>query len=160
VSTVLVSLGVVAAAICVVLIALSDPDQPATPARPIRRAGPRRHPARAPEPAPVETEPAAPSLRSGTQPSLRPGTQPAPRSGPQPAPRSGTQPALRSGTQPAPPVRAPTRTVRHPLARALWTRTRSAMALLVLVTFTGVVLAALVGTGLAMAVRVFTRAVR
>jgi hypothetical protein len=128
VSTVLVSLGVVAAAICVVLIALSDPDQPATPARPIRRAGPRRHPARAPEPAPVETEPAAPSLRSGTQ--------------------------------PAPPVRAPTRTVRHPLARALWTRTRSAMALLVLVTFTGVVLAALVGTGLAMAVRVFTRAVR
>ena len=34
------------------------------------------------------------------------------------------------------------------------------MALFVVVTFTGVVLAALVGTGLAVAVRAFTRAVR
>lgn len=46
------------------------------------------------------------------------------------------------------------------LARALWRRARSAVALLVLVTFTGVVLATLVGTGLAVAVRAFTRAVR
>jgi hypothetical protein len=128
VSTVLVSLGVVAAAICVLLIALSDPDQPATLARPIRRAGPRRHPARTPEPAPVESEAGAPSVRSGTQ--------------------------------PGPPTRAPTQTVPPSLLHALWTRARSAMALFVLVAFTGVVLAALIGTGLAMAVRAFTRAVR
>ena len=119
-STVLISLGVVAAAICVLLIALGDPDQPATLQRPIRRAGPRRHPARAPEPAPLEPEPATPSA----------------------------------------PSRAPSPTVWPSLARALWTRARSAMALLVLVTFTGVMLAALVGTGLAVAVRAFTRAVR
>ena len=120
VSTVLVSLGVVAAAICVLLIALSDPDQPATLARPIRRAGPRRHPARTPDPPPREAGPATLSL----------------------------------------PARARPRTRPPSLARALWTRARSAMALLVLVTFTGVVLAALVGTGLAVAVRAFTRAVR
>jgi hypothetical protein len=120
VSTVLVSLGVVAAAICVLLIALSDPDQPATLARPIRRAGPRRQRVRRPAPTPLEPEP-VPSLPAG---------------------------------------RAPSRTRAPSLARSLWTRARSAMALLVLVTFTGVVLAALVGTGLAMAVRAFTRAVR
>ncbi|HYX44667.1 MAG TPA: hypothetical protein VE760_06450 [Acidimicrobiales bacterium] len=118
-STVLVSLGVVAAAIWVVLIALSDPDQPATLARPIGRAARRREPVPTPEPAAVHTEPAP------------------------------SRPALmRSRTLPA------------SLARALWARARAAMALLVLVTFTGVVLAALVGTGLAVAVRAFTRAVR
>ena len=119
-STVLVSLGVVAAAICVLMIALSDPDQPATLARPIRRAGPRRHPARTPEPAPPEAEPVA------------------------------AEPATRTPSRPRPPS----------LARSLWRRARSAMALFVVVTFTGVVLAALVGTGLAVAVRAFTRAVR
>ena len=46
------------------------------------------------------------------------------------------------------------------LAVGLWTRARSVMALMILVTFTGVVLAALVGTGLALAVRAFTRAVQ
>ena len=120
VSTVLISLGVVAAAICVLLIALSDPDQPATLYRPTGRAGPRRHPARRPEQPALEPEPATVAL----------------------------------------PPRARARTVTPSLVRALWTRARSAMALLVLVTFTGVMLAALVGTGLAVAVRAFTRAVR
>jgi hypothetical protein len=128
VSTVLVSLGVVAAAICVLLIALSDPDQPATLARPTRPARPRRHPARTPERTAVESEVPAPSPHSGPQPSF----------------------GARASARTAPPS----------LARALWTRARSAMALAILVTFTGVVLAALVGTGLAVAVRAFTRAVQ
>ena len=119
-STVLISLGVVAAAICVLLIALSDPDQPATLHRPTGRAGPRRHPTRAPEQPPLEPEPVGVAL---------------------------------------PPRRA-VPTASPSLVRAVWTRARSAMALLVLVTFTGVLLAALVGTGLAVAVRAFTRAVR
>ena len=118
-STFLVSLGVVAAAICVLRIALSDPDQPATIARPRDRAGPRRHPARTREraprsPAPVERVPARSALRTAS-PSA---------------------------------------------ALSIWTRARSAMVLLILVTFTGVVLAALVGTGLSLAVRAFTRAVQ
>jgi hypothetical protein len=124
VSTVLIILGVVAAAICVLLIALSDPDQPATLHRPIARAGPRRYPARTRERAPLRAEP------------------------------------VRSGPPATAPARGPSRARATSVARALWTRARSAMALLVLVTFTGVVLAALVGTGLAVAVRAFTRAVQ
>ncbi len=119
-STVLVSLGVVAAAIAVLRIALSDPDQPATIARPTRRAGPRRHPARARERAPSPAEAAVP-----------------------------VRPARRSP-----------RAVLLSLAVALWVRARSAMALAILITFTGVVLAALLGTGLALAFRAFTRAVQ
>lgn len=119
-STVLVSLGVVAAAICVLRIALSDPDQPATIPRPTGRAVPRRHPARVREGAPTTTEPAT---------------------------RAG--PGGRSF-----------RTALASVAVALSTRARSAMALVILVTFTGVTLAALVGTGLALAVRAFTRAVQ
>jgi hypothetical protein len=120
VSTVLVILGVVAAAICVLRIALSDPDQPATIGRPTDRAAPRRHPARAQERAPSPAEIAAP---------VRPAR---------------------------PPVRAAARS----LSVALWVRARSAMALVILVTFTGVVLAVLLGTGLALAFRAFTRAVQ
>jgi hypothetical protein len=120
VSTVLVSLGVVAAAICVLRIALSDPDQPATIARRTGSAAPRRHPARIREWVPRPAEPVA---------------------------------------HPE-PVRASPRTAPQSLAHTLWTRARSAMALMILVTFTGVVLAALVGTGLALAVRAFTRAVQ
>jgi hypothetical protein len=117
VSTFLVSLGVVAAAIWVLRIAMSDPDQPATVARPTGRAAPRRHPARLRQGAPGPAEPAGPA-----------------------------GPAWR--------------TALASMAVALWTRARSAMALVILVTFTGVTLAALVGTGLALAVRAFTRAVR
>lgn len=119
-STFLVSLGVVAAAICVLRIALSDPDQPATLARPTGRAGPRRHPARTRERAP----------------------RPAGRA------RAVGPAAASAGAAPA------------PLAVALWGRIRSAMALAIIATFTGVVLAATIGTGLALAVRAFTRAVQ
>jgi pyruvate/2-oxoglutarate dehydrogenase complex dihydrolipoamide acyltransferase (E2) component len=123
VSTFLVSLGVVAAAVGVLWIALSDPDQPAMIGRRTGRADRLARSARQVPPA---------------------------------AERSPERPAA---TAAAPPAAAPTATQRS-LLRSLRDRTRSAVALAILVTFMGVVLAAMVGTALALAVRAFTRAVQ
>ena len=105
-STFLVTLGVGLAAILVVGIALSDPDQPATIRRPVDRAATAG-------PAPVTT--------------VSPPAPPRPR-----------RPRRRAG----------------PLARL-----RSALALVVLVAFVGLMLAVLVGTVLALAARTLRHAV-
>lgn len=112
VSTFLISFGVVAAAtVCVVVIALSDPDQPAT----LRRTTDRDR-ARTPR----KPRPARPA-------------------------------------KPVRPARVRPRR-RREQARA-WIRLRSGLALIVLVTFAGVVMAAVVGTSLALAARALRRAV-
>lgn len=101
-STFLVSLGVVAVAIVVLQIALSDPDQPATVRRDTgggRRQRPQR-PSRAAAPA------AGASEVSGS-----------------------------------------------------WRRLRSGLALVILVVFVGVAVAAMIGAGLALAARALTDAV-
>jgi hypothetical protein len=114
VSTFLVTLGVGLAAILVVGIALSDPDQPPTIRRPAGRGrASGTIPAPAPIPAPVAIPPAA-------------------------------------------PVAAPSRARRRMGALA---RLRSGLALVILVTFVGVLLALLVGTALALGARALRHAV-
>lgn len=93
-STFLVSLGVVAVAMGVLRIALSDPDQPAT---------------------------------------------------------------VRRDTGGARPVRAARQRTRR--LGGAWLRLRSGLALVVLVVFVGVVVAAMIGVGLALAVRALTDAI-
>jgi hypothetical protein len=134
VSTFLVSLGAVAAAtVLVIWIALGDPDQPATIRRDTDRARARR------------------SRREPTHDA----TAPAER---------GDRPAAQAA--PAPPAVAPDRGVPDrgvPVPRArrrgALRRLRSALALMVLVAFTGVLVALVIGAGLAVAARALRHAV-
>jgi hypothetical protein len=134
VSTFLVSLGAVAAAtVLVIWIALGDPDQPATIRRDTDRARARR------------------SRREPTHDA----TAPAER---------GDRPAAQAAA--APPVVAPDRGVPDrgvPVPRArrrgALRRLRSALALMVLVAFTGVLVALVIGAGLAVAARALRHAV-
>lgn len=128
-STVLVSLGVLAAAMLVVWIAISDPDQPATIHRPVDRATRGR-------PHPVHDAVAG--------------------DGPADAAPQGTDATAEPDVTPPRPT-APSRPARE--SPRLWTWLRSVLALVVLVAFAGVLLAALVGTGLALAARALRQAV-
>jgi hypothetical protein len=147
VSTFLVSLGVVGAAVVgVVLIALADPDQPATNHPPSHREGRHRRRAGALL-IPPPSDPGTPS------PSPAPGSEPATH---RPVARVHTLPEAPVREVPV-PARRPVQERRRP-ARG-WLRLRSGMALVVLVAFVGLVLAALVGASLALAAQALSRAV-
>jgi hypothetical protein len=147
VSTFLVSLGVVGAAVVgVVLIALADPDQPATNHPPSHREGRHRRRVGALL-IPPPSDPGTPS------PSPAPGSEPATH---RPVARVHTLPEAPVREVPV-PARRPVQERRRP-ARG-WLRLRSGMALVVLVAFVGLVLAALVGASLALAAQALSRAV-
>jgi hypothetical protein len=147
VSTFLVSLGVVGAAVVgVVLIALADPDQPATNHPPSHREGRHRRRVGALV-IPPPSDPGTPS------PSPAPGSEPATH---RPVARVHTLPEAPVREVPV-PARRPVQERRRP-ARG-WLRLRSGMALVVLVAFVGLVLAALVGASLALAAQALSRAV-
>ena len=146
-STFLVSLGVVGAAVVgVVLIALADPDQPATNHPPSHREGRRRRRVGALL-IPPPSDPGTPS------PSPAPSSEPATH---RPVARVHTLPEAPVREVPV-PARRPVQERRRP-ARG-WLRLRSGMALVVLVAFVGLVLAALVGASLALAAQALSRAV-
>lgn len=146
-STFLVSLGVVGAAVVgVVLIALADPDQPATNHPPSHREGRHRRRVGALL-IPPPSDPGTPS------PSPAPGSEPATH---RPVARVHTLPEAPVREVPV-PARRPVQERRRP-ARG-WLRLRSGMALVVLVAFVGLVLAALVGASLALAAQALSRAV-
>jgi hypothetical protein len=128
VSTLLVSLGVVVAAILVVWIAISDPDQPATIHPPVDRATRAR-------PDPADRAVARYGAADAEQGSV-----------------ATVEPDVTSPPSPAPPRPARERS-------RFWIWVRSALALVVLVAFAGVLLATLVGTGLALAARALRQAV-
>jgi hypothetical protein len=154
VSTFLVSLGVVGAAVVgVVLIALADPDQPATNHPPSHREGRHRRRVGALL-IPPPSDPGTPS------PSPAPGSEPATH---RPVARVHTLPETPVREVPV-PARRPVQERRRPAqerrrpARG-WLRLRSGIALVVLVAFVGLVLAALVGASLALAAQALSRAV-
>ncbi len=155
-STFLIGLVVVAATVFVIRVALSDPDQPATIRRPTDRDRvPRLH-----RPRPAQ------------KPAARPGPAPAPDV-PLTAEATLTVPLPPATLPEEPPVRAATRPEQRPVRRSAqhrprkprreparaWVRLRSGLALVVLVTFVGVVMAVTMGTGLALAARALQHAV-
>ena len=138
VSTLLVSLAVLAAAFCVLGIALKDPDQPATtrPGTVRGRIRSRRAEERPPE------RSAAPSP---TDPPERPG---------------GEHPAgVAAGPVAAAPPAATGQPRRRGARRRAELRIRSALTLVVLVTFVGVLLALAIGTALMLAAQALRDAV-
>jgi hypothetical protein len=139
VSTFLVSLGAVAAAtVLVIWIALGDPDQPATIRRDTDRARARR------------------SRREPTHDA----TAPAER-GDRPAAQAAPAPPAVAPDRGVPDRGVPDRGVPVPRARrrGALRRLRSALALMVLVAFTGVLVALVIGAGLAVAARALRHAV-
>ena len=141
-STLLVSLAVVAVAVAVCLLgfALSDPDQRAT-LRPSTSRG--RRPSDADGP-PNDTDAAAPSEQETSV-----TTGPTSVEGPD------------APSPPAPPDRWRYWRERDRRARASgpWLRLRSALSLVILVTFVGVLLALAVGGALTLAARALRQAV-
>ena len=134
VSTFLVSLAVVGVAVWVLRIALGDPDQPATERPPTRRGWRRSDPTGGPD----DAGPTTPSEEAESV-AASPGSAEAP---------------------PARPGRARRqREWRRTRAAGAWLRLRSALTLVILVTFVGVLLAVAVGGALTLAARALREAV-
>ncbi|MDQ6797402.1 MAG: hypothetical protein M3011_05150 [Actinomycetota bacterium] len=145
-STFLIGLVVVAATVVVVLVALSDPDQPATIRRPTDRDRPRRR----------HRPPPAPQPDARLDPALAPDA-PLTADAPLTVPLRPRAPTDRRPARPGTQRKRRSQPRREP-AQA-WVRLRSGLALLVLVTFVGVVMALTMGTGLALFARALRHAV-
>ncbi|MFN2609069.1 MAG: hypothetical protein ABR511_14450 [Acidimicrobiales bacterium] len=164
-STFLVCVVVVAAAtVLVVRIALSDPDQPATPGWRTRR-GPERVDGRPPLAAASADQPVAEVPRGDTGIPVDVGV--GDHEGGVPDDGEAFRPGLGPGDGSRRPRPVPTARRRRPPARrraprmgaGVWVRVRSALALVVLVAFVGGLVAMAVGMGLALAARALRHAV-